>query len=275
VLNISTGLALSTIKGILTKACLSLIIGIMDPIEQLKHFIEKSRQIVVFTGAGISTESGISDYRSQGGIWQRFQPVTIQEFMADEDKRKLYWQRKLALFEENKGAQPNLGHKAIVELERQGKLRALITQNIDGLHQMAGTSSDKILELHGTNLEVICLTCGDIHAWNYAYQRLIKGEEVPLCEKCNGFLKPNTISFGQTLDPVVLEQCFMHANECDFMLVLGSSLVVEPAASIPRTAKQHDAWLAIITQSETPLDHMADLKMENTIGEILNKAILQ
>ena len=247
----------------------------MDPIEQLKHFIEQSQEIVVFTGAGISTESGVSDYRSQGGIWQRFQPVMIQEFMVDEEKRKLYWERKLALFEENKDAEPNLGHKAIVELERQGKLKALITQNIDGLHQMAGTNSEKILELHGTSLEVICLSCGDIHSWDYVYKRLKNGEKAPICEKCQGLLKPNTISFGQTLDTNVLEQSFKNARQCDMMLALGSSLVVEPAASMPRMAKKSGAVLAIITQSETPLDYLADLKIEDSIGEILSQAVLK
>jgi len=247
----------------------------MDPIEQLKRFIDQSHEIVVFTGAGISTESGVSDYRSQGGIWKRFQPVTIQEFLADEDKRTLYWQRKLSLFEENKDAKPNIGHKAIVELERQGKLRALITQNIDGLHQAAGTSPEKILELHGTALEVICLSCGDLHSWDYAYDRLKNGEKAPLCEKCQGPLKPNTISFGQTLDPQVLEQSFNHVSQCDMMLALGSSLVVEPAASMPRMAKESGAVLAIITQSETPLDYLADLKIEDSIGEVLSQAVLK
>ncbi len=247
----------------------------MDPIEQLKYFIEQSHQIVVFTGAGISTESGISDFRSQGGIWQRFQPVTIQEFVADETKRKLYWQRKLTLFEENKDAKPNLGHKAIVELERQGKLRALITQNIDGLHQIAGSDPEKILELHGTALEVICLSCGDIRSWDYAYQRLKNGEQTLRCEKCQGLLKPNTISFGQALDPHVLERSLKHVSQCDMMLALGSSLVVEPAASMPRMVKEHGAVLAIITQSPTPLDHLADLKIEDSIGEILSRAILK
>ncbi len=246
----------------------------MDPIEQLKRFIEQSKDIVVFTGAGISTESGISDFRSQGGIWERFEPVTIQEFVADEDKRKLYWQRKLALFEENKDAKPNLGHKAIVELERQGKLRALITQNIDGLHQMAGSDPEKILELHGTAREVICLSCSDIHPWDYAYERLNNGEETLPCEKCQGHVKPNTISFGQTLDPRVLDQAIAHVDQCDMMLALGSSLVVEPAASMSRMVKQRDAILVIITQSETPLDHLADLKIEDSIGEVLSKAVV-
>ena len=247
----------------------------MDPVEQLKRFIEQSQDIVVFTGAGISTESGISDFRSQGGIWDRFTPVTIQEFVADEEKRKLYWQRKLALFEENKDAKPNLGHKAIVELERQGKLRALITQNIDGLHQMAGSSPEMILELHGTAREVICLSCGELHSWDYAYERLNNGEETLPCEKCQGHVKPNTISFGQTLDPRVLDQAIAHVDQCDMMLALGSSLVVEPAASMPRMVKQRDAILVIITQSETPLDHLADLKIEDSIGAILSQAVTQ
>ena len=246
----------------------------MDSIEQLKCFIEQSQEIVVFTGAGISTESGISDFRSQGGIWQRFEPVTIQEFMADEGKRKLYWERKLALFEENKDAKPNGGHKAIVELERQGKLRALITQNIDGLHQMAGTDPEKILELHGTAREVICLSCGDIHSWDHAYKRLNNGEQTPLCEKCQGYLKPNTISFGQTLDPHILDRSYDHVSQCDMILAIGSSLVVEPAASIPRMAKECGAILVIITKSETPIDRLADLKIEDSIGATLSQTIL-
>ena len=247
-----------------------------SPIDKLRRFIDKSDAIVVFTGAGISTESGISDYRSQGGVWERFQPVTIREFIADAGKRRLYWQRKLALYEQNKDAGPNPGHLAVVELERRGKLLGLITQNIDGLHQQAGTSPDKILEIHGTNQEVICLSCQEIWPWEHAYERLIKGEEAPVCEKCGGLLKPNTISFGQSLNAAVLNRSFALAEECDFMLILGSSLVVEPAASIPRVAKQGNsgAWLAIITQSATPLDGLADLKIAASIGETLSAALV-
>ena len=249
------------------------MISFMDPIAQLKRWVETSHQVVVFTGAGISTESGISDYRSQGGIWKRFQPVTIQEFVEDEQKRRLYWQRKLALYEENKEAKPNLGHQAIVRLEQQGKLRALITQNIDGLHQLAGSSKEKTLEIHGTTLEVICLSCQDVHPWEHTYRRLKSGDDIPLCERCGGLLKPNTISFGQNLNSHLLEQAFLHARECDLLLVLGSSLVVEPAATIPRIAKQQGACLVIITQSATPLDSLADLKMEASIGETMHSVV--
>lgn len=235
----------------------------------LHQYIQPARRIVVFTGAGISTESGIRDYRSQGGIWQRFQPVTIQEFLSDDGKRRLYWQRKLALYEENKDARPNAGHQAVVKLEERGQLLAVITQNIDGLHRMAGTSPEKLLEIHGTNLEVICLSCGVVHPWRHAYERLVKGEDAPACNDCGGWLKPNTISFGQNLNPDILSTSFRHAADCDLMIVLGSSLVVEPAASIPRAAKEHGAKLVIITQSETPLDHLADLKITAPIGKTL------
>src|SRR5262245_3126759 len=166
----------------------------------LKQLIKEANRIVVFTGAGISTESGISDYRSQGGIWERYQPVTIQEFLASEQSRRLYWERKRALYEQNKDAKPNAGHLAIVALEKTGKLKGVITQNIDGLHRLAGTSPSELLEVHGNNLEVICLSCGEIRPWEHAYARLKNGEAVPLCLKCKGLLKPNTISFGQSLD---------------------------------------------------------------------------
>lgn len=246
-----------------------------DVLRRLKHIFAVSKDIVVFTGAGISTESGIADYRSLGGIWERFQPVTIQEFQSDAAKRKLYWERKRILFEENKNAKPNDGHRAIVTLEKQGKLRALITQNIDGLHQLAGISDDKILEIHGTSQQVICLSCGDCHPWQHAYERLLRGEEAPLCRQCHGLLKPNTISFGQQLNPRVLEAAYDHAYHCDCMLVLGSSLVVHPAASIPRIAKEQGAWLVIVNQSETPLDAMADLTINDSIGDIMRQTLLE
>ena len=242
-------------------------------IQTIARYIEESRQILIFTGAGISTESGISDYRSKGGLWDRFQPVTSQEFMSSPQKRKEYWQTKMELYKSFQTAGPNAGHRAIVTIEKQGKLRGIVTQNIDGLHQMAGSSPDKILELHGSNRKTVCLSCGDLRPWPEVYQRLKAGEGVPLCHFCGGFLKPNTISFGQALDPAILNEAFAWSNSCDLILAVGSTLIVEPAASIPRTAKANGAKLVIITFSDTPLDGIADLKMNCSAGEVLSHAL--
>ena len=242
-----------------------------NEIDWLRNFIQESSRIVVFTGAGISTESGISDYRSKGGIWDRFQPVTIQEFLADEEKRREYWRRKKKMYAEMREAQPNAGHLAIVRLEKQGKLVGVITQNIDGLHQKAG--NQKVLELHGTNREVICLTCGRNDPFDPVYERLLAGEEMPLCLHCGGLLKPNTISFGQALDPDVLNLAVTWARSSDLMLTVGSTLIVEPAASLPRLAKRSDTKLVIINRDPTPLDSLADFVLRGTAGPLLEKAI--
>lgn len=246
-----------------------------NKIEQLAQYIKEAKEIVIFTGAGISTESGISDYRSKGGIWSRFQPVTIQEFLASEEKRKLYWQRKHELYASMRDAKPNAGHLAITELEKMGKLKGIITQNIDGLHHLSGSSANSILEIHGTNRQTICLSCGDLRPWQEAYEKLQRGIEVPLCDLCAGLLKPNTISFGQNLNTEVLNQSIAWANACDLILAIGSTLIVEPAASIPKIAKVNGAQLVIITMSETPLDSVADLKFSNSAGEILTETMLE
>lgn len=260
-------------------------------IESLKNLIERSTKIVVFTGAGISTESGVSDYRSKGGIWDRFQPVTIQEFLADEGKRREYWRRKKEMYAEMREAEPNAGHRAIARLEKPRKgggtphagevtlpgrqagspLLGVITQNIDGLHQTAG--NQRVVEIHGTNREVICLTCGRVDPFETAYERLLAGEEIPLCLHCGGLLKPNTISFGQALDPDVLNLAVTWARSCDLMLAVGSTLIVEPAASLPRLAKRAGAKLVIVNRDPTPLDSSADLVIRETAGPVLEAAI--
>jgi len=236
--------------------------------------IYRSKDIVVFTGAGISTESGISDYRSKGGLWDRFQPVTIQEFLTSQEKRVQYWQTKCDLYHSLEKAVPNAGHKAIAELERCQKLKGVITQNIDGLHQMAGNSTEKVLELHGNNRETICLSCQDITPWQETFERLKSGDEAPLCRRCSGFLKPHTISFGQALDPQVLQTAMHWSRNCDLMIAVGSTLIVEPAASIPRIAKDNGATLIIITLSHTPLDQIADIKITSSAGECL-RAVME
>ncbi len=245
----------------------------LTAIEKLAQFILHAKEILIFTGAGISTESGISDYRSKGGLWDRFQPVTFQEFLVSQEKREQYWRQKMELYESLENAQPNAGHKAIAELEQLGKLKGIITQNIDGLQQLAGSDPNKILELHGSTRETICLSCGEIKPWQEVYERLKSGDGAPLCYRCKGILKPNTISFGQPLNPEVLAKAIEWAGDCDLLLALGSTLVVEPAASIPRMAKQQDAKLVIVTLSETPLDAFADIKIENGIGKILSEVL--
>ncbi len=240
-------------------------------INELKKLIHISKRIVFFTGAGISTESGISDYRSQGGAYERYRPVTIQEFLASEESRKEFWRRKKEFYNQLGKAQPNEGHLAIAQLEERGKVTGVVTQNIDGLHQSAG--SKKIFEIHGTNLEIICLSCEKITPYKNTLNRLNRGEEVPTCEDCGGWLKTNTISFGQELNPDILQRSFALARNCDLMVAVGSTLVVEPAASIPRRAKEFDAKLVIINREATPLYTVADLNISAAAGFILKQAL--
>ena len=172
---------------------------INNSIDAFKSSIDKSMNIVGFTGAGISTESGIPDYRSKGGIWDQFQPVYFEEFVSDEKKRLLYWQRKQELWKDLSNASPNTGHMFFKELYDEGKLTGLITQNIDGLHEKSGLAKDIIVNLHGTNLEVACIDCGFTVPSEYVFEGLNLDDGVPICQKCNGLMKPATISFGQQL----------------------------------------------------------------------------
>lgn len=235
-----------------------------------KSTIDKSSKIVGFTGAGISTESGIPDYRSKGGIWEQFQPVYFDEFISDESKRLLYWQRKQEQWGGISFAKPNPGHMFFKELYDSGKLAGLITQNIDGLHEKSGISRDIIINLHGSTLEVICLKCGFIISSEEIFSDLDLDAGVPLCPECGGLLKPNTISFGQQLNAEDIRKAGDLVIDCDLMIVMGSTLVVQPAASFPVAAKQNGAALAIINLSETPLDNLADFTFHMKIGEFVN-----
>lgn len=245
----------------------------MDKIAELTNFILTSKNLCFFTGAGISTDSGISDYRSKGGLWDRFTPITIQEFIDDPAKRQEYWRRKIELYQNFSKAKPNPGHVAIAEFEQFAPVRGVITQNIDGLHQLAGSTAAHVIEIHGSNRETICLNCGDLTSWEDSYQRLTSGESAPLCLSCGGLLKPNTISFGQRLNPEILDRAVQLAGECDLMIVVGSTLLVEPAASLPRIAKKNGAALVIITLSDTPLDQLADIKFSESASDVLSAAV--
>ncbi len=241
-----------------------------DRILDLAQHIAREGECVIFTGAGISTESGIPDYRSQGGIWDRFRPVTIDEFMASQEARIEYWRRKAELYQHLTDAKPNAAHHAVAGLFRLGVLRAVMTQNIDGLHQKAGLPDDQVLELHGSNLRVRCMHCAELSPLETTYERVRQGDLAPLCS-CGGFLKPDTVSFGQALSPDVLSAAEEHCRQCKTIIAVGSTLSVHPAASLPIVAKQNGATFVIVNLSETELDAMADLRMAGQAGEVLDR----
>lgn len=240
-------------------------------IEKIAQFLTESRHTIAFTGAGISTESGIADFRSPGGIWSRYQPVMYQDFLKSEDARRQYWKMKKEGYHEMIAAKPNDGHRALARLEDAGKLVAVITQNIDGLHQEAG--SNHVLELHGTNRYGLCLECHAQFVVEEIQKSLESGVEIPLCKHCGRLLKMATISFGQSLPADVLSEAFDLAAVSDLVLALGSSLVVEPAASIPLQAKNSGAKLVIINNAETPLDGLADAVVRQSIGATMYQVL--
>jgi NAD-dependent deacetylase len=239
----------------------------MEPLDGARRLLARSRHAVAFTGAGVSTASGVPDFRSPGGIWSRHRPVTIQEFRASADARRRYWLYKKETYADFAQARPNAAHAALARLEADGRMLGVITQNIDGLHQDAG--SRRVVELHGTNRRVECLGCGRGGPAAEAQERLLAGEEVPTCAGCGGPLKAATISFGQALRPEVLEEAFALAREADLLLVLGSSLVVYPAAAIPETVAARGAPMIIINREPTPLDGLAAEALRGEVERLL------
>ncbi len=236
--------------------------------------ILEAKNIVVFTGAGISTESGIPDFRSPGGIWSRYNSddLTYQRFRSDERYRKLYWEYDLARYPAMIEAEPNPAHKAIVEIERSGRLLALITQNIDGLHQKAGVSEEKIYELHGTVHEVLCLDCLTRWPRKEITERMDPNNiVVPYCPHCGGPLKCAKIAFGQSLPEEVLNNSFRHTAACDLFLTIGSSLVVQPACFLPQEAKRAGAELILVNREATPYDDLMNVVLYGNAGEIMER----
>ncbi len=240
-------------------------------IENLAALIRRSQNIAVFSGAGISTESGIPDFRGPGGVWEKFDPneFHIDRFLASEESRRRYWQRSTHFYGEIAAARPNAAHRALVELEKMGRLAAVITQNVDGLHQIAGTSPELVIELHGTSRFVDCMSCGDRHVREDFQERVSAEGQAPDCEKCGGLMKPATVSFGQQLPPEALERAAQATAACDLFLVVGSSLVVYPAAGFPLMAVQNGTPLAIINHQETPHDKYASVTVQESAGEVL------
>ena len=239
--------------------------------DQIAELIANSSRIVGFTGAGISTESGIPDFRSPNGVWANNRIIEYSEFVNSRAGRIEYWRQKVAMWPEMRDAQPNAGHRAFAELERQGKLRAMITQNIDGLHQRAGNTN--VIELHGTTVECECLTCGARISMDEAVERVKDGDLAPECDACGGLLKPATISFGQSMPAMAMKLAVEACQDCDVFLAVGSSLVVYPAASLPELAKESGAVLVIINRTPTPLDGIADLVVTEEIGIALPRLV--
>lgn len=237
-------------------------------LDEARACIAAGKKIVGLTGAGISTESGIPDFRSPNGVWARYRTVYFDEFLSSREARIEYWRQKVENWPHVRDAVPNAGHRAFVFLEKQGRLQALITQNIDGLHQRAGHSPSAVIELHGTTLEAACLSCGARISSQEACDRIAAGDQAPECA-CGGFFKPATISFGQPMPEEAMRRAVAACQDCDLFLAVGSSLVVQPAAWLPVLARRHGARLIIVNRTPTPLDDMADFLFRQEIGVIL------
>ena len=234
-----------------------------------------AQKILVFSGAGMSTESGIPDFRSPGGLWSKYDPSDFyfQKIVSDQKAREKYWQMSSESYRIMKQAQPNQAHLAIKAIEDRGKLLAIVTQNIDRLHHLAGNTPEKIIEIHGNVFSVSCLNCGKRYERDEIELRLRSGVKAPYCDDCSGILKPDTVSFGQSMPEEKMAKAFTCAQECDLCIVLGSSLVVYPAASIPALAVESGGKLMIVNWDETPLDSRASLVIHDSIAKTLAKMV--
>jgi len=251
-----------------------LVKSVDEKIGIVADLIVESRRVVVFTGAGVSTESGIPDFRSPGGIWDRFDPdeFTIQRFLSSAETRAKQWR---LLIESGLivDARPNPAHIAIADIEKMGKLSCVITQNIDNLHQKAGNSPERVFELHGSMNWVICLNCHSRYPLPDIRKRLNLESGPPSCEKCSGILKPDVVFFGESLPPLVLNDAIRHSRECDLLIAVGSSLVVYPAAYMPVYAKEAGARIVIVNLTATSYDMMADEVIHRKAGEVMPRVM--
>src|SRR5215813_7107828 len=241
----------------------------MAKVAELQRMIADAGRLVAFTGAGISTESGIPDYRSPGGIWSKFRPIEFGDFLASAEARRETWRRKFASHEVLAKATPNAGHRALARLAEQGRMLAVITQNIDGLHQASGVPEDKVIELHGNATYAACLDCQRRYELEWVREIFAVDERLPLCTRCGGMIKTATISFGQAMPEAEMERAHAVTMAADLFIVLGSSLVVYPAAGFPLLAKRNGARLVIINRDATEQDEIADLVVHDDIGSAL------
>lgn len=235
--------------------------------------VQESKNILVFSGAGLSTESGIPDFRSPGGFWEKYTPSDFyfDRILSDETSREKYWQMSTDFYSLMKDARPNRAYTAIKKIEDMGRLLAIVTQNVDSLHHKAGNSSDKIIEIHGTAFTVSCLQCGKTYKREEIEKRIDTEKiRVPYCDVCAGILKPDTVSFGQSMPENKLAKAFSMADKCDLCMVLGSSLVVYPAASVPEHAVKNGAKLIIVNKDATHLDNKADLLIHDSLSKAMD-----
>ena len=235
-------------------------------VTRLSELIRAAKRAVCFTGAGISTESGIPDFRSPGGMWSRMPPIEFQDFLASEQMRREAWRRKLVTDRTIRLAQPNRGHRAVAKLVEDGMCACVITQNIDGLHQRSGVPDHKLVELHGNGTYAACLDCERRYELEPILSAFERDETLPVCMQCGGIIKTATISFGQRMPQKAVERAEYEVLACDLLLVLGSSLVVFPAASLPSIAKRQGAHLAIVNREPTAQDALADVVVHADIG---------
>ena len=244
-------------------------------VEKLAELIVSSNKIVVFTGAGISTESGIPDFRSPGGIWSKYDPnlFTIHHFLNDAEARKLHW--KVLSDDEfmPRNVAPNPAHYAITEMEKLGKLDCVITQNVDFLHEDGGSYPGLVFHLHGTMGRAKCIKCGNLYPMSEVREWIAEGVEVPVCPECAGLLKPDAVFFGEALPEYELSESQRRAQICDLCIVIGSSLVVYPAALMPRYAVQSGAKLAIINRDRTDLDSYAEVCIHESAGQTMSRVM--
>ncbi len=247
--------------------------GNVRAIERAAELVHASSKIVVFTGAGVSTESGIPDFRSPGGIWSRYQPVEFGEFLASREARERYWIRSRETYPALVQAQPNPAHLAIAQLEQMGKLDCVITQNIDGLHQKAGNSPEKVIELHGNTHWVVCLNCSHRSPRSDWQPILESGVLVPECPDCGGILKVLTVSFGQPMPEWETREAERRSRQCDLFIAVGSSLVVYPAAQMPAYAVKAGARLVIVNLTPTYIDDHADVVIREKAGPALSRVV--
>jgi NAD-dependent deacetylase len=250
-----------------------------DPCKRAGRLVAAAARIAVLTGAGISTESGIPDFRSPGGLWSRYDPskLTYDRFLTDADTRRTYWEIATQSYPIMRDAEPNAAHRAVAAIERAGKLLKLVTQNVDGLHQKAGSSEDLTVEIHGSALRARCTSCGIEHDREAIHHRLAAAGDgaggVPSCDACGGPVKPATISFGQAMPERETAEAFAAAAECDLMIVIGSSLVVYPAAAVPEVAVQNGAPLVIVNREPTGHDRIAHVVVRGAAGESMSRIV--